>query len=670
VPFRLNHYERMNLGLKILGCLLLPASALVVSAPIACSSSSTMEGDGGHPPDAPEASPPPDVGDVQEPDVHQGVSVLTSYNGNGTNIQETFLNAGNVNESKFGELFAMPVDGDLFAQPLYVSGLKMGDGKTHNVVFAATQHDSVYAFDADSAGAPLWHKSVGTSTPMPSPYLAWEWTVTSQSPGIKCGGSQQYNQWETGITSTPVIDPTTSTIYVVALNVDMTKTTPGGTCLDVTTCKTVTCDFPTVNYQLHALDLVTGAEKFGGPVDVQGTVPGTGEGSKSGMLTFEAGQELQRPSLLLANGNVYFATSSFNDSGIFHGWMFAYDKATLKQVGLLNDTPNGEYGGIWQSGHSPIADSDGNVYVITGQGTFTGNMDGGADWGDTFLKLSPDLSQVKDYFTQYLSDYQGNNFPDDWDDDFGSCGPATIPGTTMALLSGKLGYGYLVDMGHLGGLALNDTQIIQKVRLTWRSTTHACGAQESWVLDTPVAWQGPDGTHVFVWSVQDYLRDYLLDKNGKFNVGTSPCFCSPWVVGGSSGSIDLPGDPPCAIPNKQGTVAGVIFSAGGALTVSSNGTEAGTGVLWATYADPTSTFNGGDAAHYRQPGILAAYNAIDVSKPIWISTSNAARDSLGKWAKFSPPTVANGKVYVGTFSSKTAIPYDSQVVVYGLLDAK
>jgi hypothetical protein len=664
----------MNLGLKVLGAW---ASALVLVAPLACGNNAIQNTDGGPPPDAPEGSAPPDVGDVQEPDVHPAVNVTTNYNATGTYIQETYLNAGNLTSAKFGKLFTRAVDGDMYAQPLYASGLKMGDGKTHNVVFVATQHDSVYAFDADdpAASAPLWQKSIGTSTPMPSPYLAWEWTVTTQSPGIKCGPGNQFNQPETGITSTPVIDLTTNTMYVVALNIDMSQTTPGGTCLDVNPgdknyCQTYTCTSPKVTYQLHALDLFTGADKFGGPVDIAATVPGTGQGNQEGMLTFAAPQQLQRPSLLLANDNVYFGSSSFNDSGIFHGWLFAYDKTTLKQAGVRNVTPNGMYGGVWQSGHSPIADSAGNVYVVTGQGTFTGNTGGGSDWGDTFLKLSPDLSEVKDYFTQYISDYQGNNFPDDWDDDFGSTAPATIPGTTMALVSGKMGYGYLVDMTNMGKIGDGVDNVVQKVRMTWRNTTTGCGAQESWVLETPVAWAGPDGTHVYVWAVQDYLRDYLLDTNGKFKAGTTPCFCSPWLVTGNSGPIDLPGDPPCALVNTRGNVPGVSFSAGGALAVSSNGKVPGTGVLWAAYADPSSSYMGGDAAHYAQPGILAAYNATDASRPIWMSTDNAARDALGNWAKFAPPIVANGKVYVGTFSNKSAVPYDSALVVYGLLDAK
>jgi hypothetical protein len=256
----------------------------------------------------------------------------------------------------------------------------------------------------------------------------------------------------------------------------------------------------------------------------------------------------------------------------------------------------------------------------------------------------------------------GNNFPADWDDDFGSAGPATIPGTTMALVSGKMGYGYLVDMANMGKWSPSMDNVVQKVRLVWRSTTTACGAVESWVLDAPVAWAGPDGTHVYVWSTEDYLRDYLHDDNGKFTTGSSPCFCNPWLVTGTTGPIDLPSDPPCAVPHSEGSVAGPYLSGGGALAVSSYGKAPGTGVLWATYADPTSTANGSDDEHYRTPGIVAAFDATDVSKPIWTSQDDATRDGLGNWAKFSPPTIANGKAYVGTFSN--------ELVVYGLLAGK
>jgi hypothetical protein len=643
--------------------------AFVLSTASACSSTmSTSDGgsggaDGGSgSPDAPEGSFPDVSVDVVEPDVHPTVQVpMSGYNqeGTGANTQETFLNITNVSGSTFGKLFERSVDGDQFAEPLYVGALKMPDGKTHNVIYVATEHDSVYAFDADdaTATAPLWHKSLGTSTPLPSPYLSFQWAGTTPS----CG---QFVQRESGITGTPVIDPKTNTMYVVALNVDGTHTTPGGTCLDVSGCAsgtatTMTCNFPKITYQLHALDILTGDEKLGGPVDVGATVTGSGAGSQSGKLTFDPGLQLARPSLLLVNGSVYFGAGSYNDAGNYHGWLFAYDAATLAQKGVMNDTPNGTGGGVWQSGRSMVADSEGNLYVVTGQGTFTHDT-GGSDYGDSVLKLNADLSKVSDYFTQYLSDYQSNNFPNDWDDDLGSAGATLIPGTQMMLVSGKMGIGFLLDTHSLGEWNPSGDKIVQELRIAWRPGTVCVGGShgvEAYVYATPVAWVGPDGTHVYVWANGDNLREYLLDGDGKFKDSGDLCWCAPWMVGGKGGTVNIPSDPNCAAAHTEGAVNAGPLSAGGAMAVSSNGTEAGTGILWTTYGIP-GTSGPIDGIHGPVVGAMAAYDATNAHDPIWVSTDKSS-DALGNWAKFVPPTVANGKVYVATFSNK--------LMVYGLL---
>jgi hypothetical protein len=550
-------------------------------------------------------------------------------------------------------LFELAVDGDQYAQPLYMGGLTMPDGKKHNVVFVATSHDSVYAFDADDATSmtPLWHQSIGTSTQLPSPYLSFEWAT----PPPRCS---DFNMNESGITATPVIDPKTSTIYVLALNVDMTQTTPGGTCLNTTTCALMTCNAPKLTYQLHALDLFTGGEKFGGPVDVSGTFKGSGAGSQSGVLTFDPGVSLARPALFLQNGTVYFATGSYVDAGNYHGWMFAYDAATLKQTGVFVDTPNGVQAGIWQSGRGFIADAAGNLYIVTGQGTFDGLVNGMTDWGDSLLKMSADLSTVNDYFSPYYSDYMGNNFPKDWDDDLGSAGATLIPNTQLILITGKMGMSYLTDTNSLGKWSAGgEDNVVQRMRLTWRPGTSCAGnmhGPEAWVYATPITWVGPDGTHVYVWADNDYLRDYLLDGSGKFQDSGQICWCNPWSVSGSDGPINLPADPDCAATNTQGNVTGNASSTGGAVAISSNGSEKGSGILWATYANPTA----GTPLTMSTPGYIAAYDATNVSTPIWISSDNT-NDTLGDWAKFTPPTVANGKVYAATFSNK--------LVVYGLL---
>jgi hypothetical protein len=631
--------------------LFLPVTLAGALSCLACGSSSNAKsGDAG----------PPDVAiDVQEPDAHPAVNVtMNAYTpgGEGANTQETYLNVTNVKSGNFGKLFTRTVDGDVYAQPLYMSQLKMNDGKTHNVVFVATEHDTVFAFDADdtTASQPLWKKPVGTSTPLPSPYLDWEWSA-----GAQCN---EFAMREVGITSTPVIDPKSQTLYVVALNIDSTHKTPGGTCLSNCasgTAVTMKCDAPRVVLQLHALDLATGAEKLGGPVDVEGTYKGSGGGSTAGVLTFDPGVELQRPALLLSGGAIYFSTGSFNDAGIYHGWLFAFDATSLKQTGIWNDTPNGVKGGIWQSGRGAIADAQGNVYLVTGQGTFDVGT-GGEDYGDTVVKFAastaPKLSSVKDYFSQFLSDYMGNNFPNEWDDDFGSAGATLIPNTSLLLASGKLGIAYLLDTNKLGEWDPMGDNVVQKLRITWRTskTPGNCDEiTESHIFATPIAWTGPDGTHVYVWSENDYLRDYLLDGSGKLKDSGTLCFCNPWVVGSGPGDTIAVTDPNCASPNGQGPVGLPENFPGGALAVSSNGTTAGTGLLWATYQEGT----GKDGQHQVQPGVLAAYDAVDVSQPLWTSSANPG-DALGNWAKFNPPTVANGKVYVATFSN--------ELVAYGL----
>jgi hypothetical protein len=616
---------------------------------LACQGS-TITVDAGPP--VPEAGALPDVGPVVEPTTHPVIEVTMNANdpaGSGSNAAETYLNVKNVNVAQFGKLFARTVDGDQYAQPLYMGGLEMPTG-TKNVVFVATEHDSVYAFDADSAAAsaPLWKVSLGTSAPVPNPWFSVEWARATPL-------CKNYNLRETGITGTPVIDPATNTMYVVALDVDSTHTTPG-TCLDVTPtdktfCKLDTCDRPTITYRLHALDLFTGAEKLGGPVVVEGSAMGAGAGSVAGKLTFDATASLERPSLLLANGNVYFATASYGDQGTYHGWAFAYDASTLQQVTAYCATRDGEYGGIWQSGRGALADDSGNIYLVTGNGTFNVNS-GGHDYGDSVIRFNAALEPL-DYFSPFLSDYKGINYEQVWDDDLGSAGGTMIPGTTLLLSAGKLGIAYLVDRGHLGKWNENGDNVVQKIRMTWRYDKKECGDNvvESQVYGTPVTWVGPDGTHVYVWGLADYLRDYLLDGDGKF-VSHGLCFCDPWNVGSKSHPVDVSvPDPECGVPASQGAFAALTTS--GALSVSSNKSEPGTGILWATHSTK------GDALHTIVPGVIEAYDATDVSRPIWSSATNASRDGLGEWAKYTPPTVANGKVYAPTFSN--------QLIVYGLL---
>src|ERR1039458_439890 len=310
-------------------------------------------------------------------------NVLTQHNDNfrtGANLSESILTVSNINVSQFGMLFSRVVDGQIYAQPLYVSGL-MISGQVHNVVYVGTEHDSVYAFDADDPAAsnPLWQVSLGTSVP-----IADFSNCTDLQP-------------EVGITGTPVIDLTSSTMYVVA------KTVVGSTHFQ----------------QLHALDLVTGQDKFGGPVSIQGSVPGTGAGSSDGILTFDPLYQHSRAGLLLLSNTVYVAFGSHCDYGNYTGWLFGYNATNLQQTTIFCTTPNAGDGpidgggGIWGSGMGPAADASGNIYVTTGNGRLDMNT-GGVDLGDSLIKLSVSNGTlvVADWFSPHN---QANMYTNDLD---------------------------------------------------------------------------------------------------------------------------------------------------------------------------------------------------------------------------------------------------------------
>ena len=282
----------------------------------------------------------------------------------GQNLNETVLNLSNVNSASFGKLASFATDGIAHASPLYVANVNIPSVGRRNVVYVATEHDSVYAFDADGAGtAPLWKVSfLGAGVT----------SVPNGDTGECCDIAP-----EIGITGTPVIDPATGTLYVVA------KTKEG-------------TSYP---QRLHALDIATGAEKFGGPVLIQASVPGTGTGSNAGQLPFNSLRENERTALLLLNGVVYFGFGSHGDNQPYHGWLMGYNATTLQRVLTFSSTPNGEGGGIWQSGGGLAIDAAGIFYFATGDGSFSVNT-GGVDYGDTFIKFSPS-SGVIDYFTPH-----------------------------------------------------------------------------------------------------------------------------------------------------------------------------------------------------------------------------------------------------------------------------
>jgi len=510
------------------------------------------------------------------------VDMLTQHGNNartGANLQETILNTSNVNVAQFGKLFARSVDGQVYAQPLVVCGLDFHSKGKHDVLYVATEHNSVYAFDADnpSESAPLWHVNLGPSAPYTDFYTGI-WTDMDE---------------EVGITSTPVIDPASHTIYVEA------KTKENGQYF----------------HRLHALDLITGKEKPGSPVTIQAQVPGTGIDAVNGVVTFNQKMQLQRPGLLLDEGIVFLGFGSHAIVEPYHGWLLGYDAKTLKQIFVFNTTPNGSEGSIWQSGQGPAADADGTIYVSLGNGPNTGIGDadvqkGGSDYADCLLKINPKPtgSPIIDYFLphDFAEMSQG-------DRDFGSSGPMLFPGTNLVISGSKEGDIYVADRSNLGHFHPNDDdQIIQ----------HFMGGNAH-IHGSVIGWVTPNNDKViYVWSEEDYMHSFKW-QDGKF---------VPWITG------------PTRVPDGM---------PGGFLSISSDGNRAGTGILWATH--PLNT----DGNWATVVGLLQAFDASDPSKELWNSRQNPTRDDLGYFAKFCPPTVVNGKVYLATFSR--------QVVVYGLL---
>lgn len=501
------------------------------------------------------------------------VSVTTHHNDvgrTGQNLNETILNTSNVNVNQFGKLFACQVDGYVYAQPLYVAQVTISSA-LHNVVYVATENNSVYAFDADN-GAQLWHVNLGT--PVPSTDVSS--TYKDLTPVI-------------GITGTPVIDPVSSTLYVVA--------------------KTKNTSNSTYHQNLHAVDITSGAEMPGSPVEITASVAGSGSGSSGGTIAFQPLYQLNRPGLLLLNGVVYIAFGSHGDIGPYHGWVLGYSASTLAQMAVFNTTPNGSEGAIWQGGQGLVADTD-NIYFMTGNGSFDANT-GGTEYGDSVVKLATSMGlSVSDYFTP---DNQGSL--NQSDADLGSGGPILLPGTSSIVGGGKDGILRLINtasMGEYNSVLNADLQEFQ--------------ATSGKIMIGPIYWNSPNhGPVVYLWGPGDYLKAFEF-LNGSFQ--TTPI---------SQSTMTSPAGNSNAAP----------------LSLSANGSTSGTGIVWAALS------YSGDSNQQTVTGILRAFDATNLTTELWDSQKNATRDSVGNYAKFAPPTIANGKVYLATFSN--------QLLVYGLV---
>jgi len=494
----------------------------------------------------------------------QAQNVLTWHNDKtrtGQNLNETILTPANVNSTQFGKVFSDTVDGPIYAQPLYAKNLYLNAAQgRHNVVVVATQNDSVYAFDADAAGPPLWQVSllvVPGSTAVPC--TDFDGICSALGPTI-------------GVTSTPVIDPTTNTLYVVAY------TKENGSYVD----------------RLHALNLSTGAEKFGGPVIIQASVPGTGAGNVGGMIAFDPSAQLTRPGLLLLGGVVYVSSGQLHDDSAFHGWLLGYNAATLQQVSVFMTTPNGNKGALWGSGAGPVGSPDGkSVYLMTGDGTFDADT-GGTDYGDSFVKLGTTGGlPVLDYFTPDDQTMLGND-----DLDLGAGGPMIMDqsagGKTFEIIgAGKEGILYVISTANMGKYSSTSNHVLQTV--TGSNSVGGGGIGTPAYFNHAVYFSGWD----------DYMKMFTV-TNGLLS--TAPVSQTP-----------------------------IVFQVGTTPSISANGST--NGIVWAV-----KFLVGG------RPSVLCAFNASNLSTMLYNSNQNVTRDSLG-FTYLAVPTISNGKVYVGTFNA-------------------
>lgn len=526
----------------------------------------------------------------------------------GANPQELALTPSNVNTSSFGKLFSCSVDGAIYAQPLWVSRL-MVKGVIHNAVFVATEHDSLFAFDADASPCtPLWSVSLIDSAHGGTGH---ESTVPDGTSGNLVGQGGGDTAPEVGVTGTPVIDPARAILFVVSKSMNAAGS---------------------MFYQrLHAIDLGSGNEKAGSPVTIAATYPGVGDGGVA--VIFNPQTENQRPGLALVNGTVYVAWGSHEDERPYYGWMmgYHYDGAALVRSYTWNAAPDATEAGIWMSGAAPAADSAGNLYVITGNGGFdaTNTAARDDDYGDSFLQLSAGLN-VLQYFTptDQLSDQIYNN-------DFGAGAAAVLADIPagggvlhLALAGGKDGNLYVLNRDSLGGFG--DQNAWQEISVGTEGSLST--ANPGVIFGTPAIWNG----HVYLAGVSQPLKTYLL----------SPSTAMLSLIGSGSsptGGFGFPGATP---------------------SVSATGSR--NGIVWALddslYCTPASPGCG--------PAVLHAYDANNVASELW-NSSMVSGDAAGYAVKFVVPTVANGKVYVGTRGNNIGGAYGSsslsgELDVYGL----
>ena len=508
--------------------------------------------------------------------------VLTWHNDNartGQNLAERILTLQNVNPVTFGKLFIIHVDGKVVAEPLFAKAIEMPGHGVRSVLFVVTEHDTAYAFDADS-GSLFWRAILLKPGESPSDTL----NCSQEAPEI-------------GITATPVIDLQRGhgTIYVVAMSRDGNG-----------------------HYfqRLHALDLQTGREEFGGPKDITATFPGTGVESHDGAAVFNPRQYEERAALLLLNGTVYTSWASHCDANPYNGWIMAYDSRTLRQKAVLDLTPNGEKGSIWQSGAGPAADPEGNIYLLTGNGSFDTTLDRQGfpslgDFGNSFVKIWPGAAKlsVVDYFTPFnvLEENRA-------DMDLGAGGAVVLPrmreaaGKIVELVvsAAKDKNIYLLNRADMGEFHPGNRGVYQELPNALKGSDYR---------GQPAYFDG----RLYCSSAGDFLYEFR--------------FVSARLL-----------PQPASHTTQKFAYPGVAPS------VSADGLR--NAIVWAVENEPGKPFG---------PAVLHAYDAADLSRELYSSNAAAnGRDSFGYGNKFITPVVADGKVYVGTTDG---------VGVFGLLPA-
>lgn len=526
-----------------------------------------------------------------------GVDVLTQRYDNwrtGANTAETSLTTKNVAGQHFGKLFEREVDGDIYAQPLIKTGVTVPGVGMRNVIYVATVNNTLFAFDADKpeASKPFW--CVGKEVfgePVPKQEV------------VDLPPNQEYLNFDTkvGIVATPVIDPDTSTIYVVAYS-------------------KVGKDH---RFRLHAFDLTNGREKteMNSPTLIEASYLGNGVHSVDGKIRFDPRKMLNRPALLLADGTLYLAFTSHLDGEPkfdYHGWIMAYNAKTLKQLAVVNTTPDGIQGGIWQSGGGLAAEKRDNTYPLVYAVVSNGSV-GGRNYSQSLMQLYPgELMSTKQVFIPSNHEYLN-------DRDLDLCSaPVLLPDLPLAIACSKQGKCYVVNR--------SDMRLVQELAA---GTNSYGGERLSNIHGTPIPWRDNKGVlRIYVWGEEDYLRAFQF--NGVEFVGAG----------------------------KSKVRAPEMSMPGGMLSLSANGSIEGSAIIWASI--PLQ----GDANAGTVEGILRAFDAADVEKELWNSNLSRDRDHLGMFAKFCPPVVANGKVYMATFAEPAKAgkaPQPNKVVVYGLL---